>query len=282
MIGGGVEEGVVDLEAFEGFDASRFFVFLSHGDEGVGVDGVGVFDGGGGIVGGDDFGVWAEVCDLLNGKGVDGEVGWGGDGESHGEFGAESCEAERHVVAIADEGKFAAGEVLAELVLQGECVGECLAGVRGVGECVDDGDGCVLCHLDEFFMLEDARHDAVDHAVEYASDIGDGFACAESNFGVLEDDGVTAEFVHGLFEADACAQAGFFKDHGERTVGENIDGLTFVALRTQLGGGVEDMVKPIGGVVGDVDEVCHVETCDVKNICCGIPRGILRGPGFSR
>ena len=190
----------------EGEEAVVGLAALAHGDPGVGVDCVGAL--GGGEVGGD------RECLVGAGGGVAGggedvarglEAGRGDDGHVHaGGCGGEE-EGVADVVAVADVGEACAVEG-ADVLADGEQIGEGLAGVLAVGEGIDDWDACVLGELFEDGVVEDAGDDAVDPALQVEGVVADGLALADALGGVLEVHAGGAEPAHADLEADAGSE----------------------------------------------------------------------------
>ena len=69
----------------------------------------------------------------------------------------------RHVVAVADP-RVAESLDVAELLPNGEQIGEHLARMYEVGEAIDDRDRCILPELLDVLVREGANHDSVDVA----------------------------------------------------------------------------------------------------------------------
>ena len=95
------------------------------------------------------------------------------------------------------------------MLLDGEHVGEGLAGVEHVAEGVDDGDSGVAGEVLDGLLGEGAGDDDVGPAIEIAGDVGDGLAAAD---GADVEDGVAAELLGSDFEGDAGAEGGFFEE----------------------------------------------------------------------
>ena len=178
-----------------------------------------------------------------------------GDAEFHAELGAGDHEGAGDVVAVADVGEGESAE-FAEMLLGGHEVGHGLAGVGVIGEAVDDGDGGVSGEFEELGVFEDAAHDAVAHAREHASDIGDALAFAQADFGGGDVESGAAEVGHGDLKADTRAQGGLFEDHGEGLAGEQrivTAGLAVLVLEANRF--VQDVAEGLRGGGGEGDEV---------------------------
>ena len=96
---------------------------------------------------------------------------------------------------------------VAEVLADGEQVGEHLAGVQQIGEAVDHGHVGVLRQLLDVLVREGADHDAVDVAREHARRVGDRLAAAELDVARREKQRVAAELVGADLERDARARA---------------------------------------------------------------------------
>src|SRR5580700_4524908 len=122
-----------------------------------------------------------------------------------------------NVISIAHVGKFESTKG-AESFLESEEIGERLAGMKFVGERVDDRDGGVGGHFFKDLLFVDARNDTVDPAIEIAGDIGDGFAGAERGGGlrVVEENYRTAHALDADVEGDARAEGRLFENQGNK------------------------------------------------------------------
>ncbi len=165
-----IEEGVVDLIIAEGVAAFDRFLLLAHAGPDVGIDGVGAIDGFGGVVGDEEGGSGdsGQAFRLPDDLGIWGVAGRAGEGEIHAEAGGGEHERLGHVVAIADEGELEALQD-AEAFADGLHVGEGLAGMIGVAEGVDDGNGGPVGEAFDGGLREDAGDDAIDPAIEVAA-----------------------------------------------------------------------------------------------------------------
>ena len=110
----------------------------------------------------------------------------------------------KDVVAIAQPSHLQAGQGLAMLD-HGEQIGHDLAGVRHVGEAVDDRHRGVGRHFLDLGVIVGAQHDAIDHPAEHPRGIGDGLAPAQLARTRIEDQHAPAQLPHGDVEADAGA-----------------------------------------------------------------------------
>ena len=103
----------------------------------------------------------------------------------------------------------------AEVLADGQHVGQGLAGVTVVAQTIDDRHRRPLRQLLDFLVRIHARHDALHHAGEHARNIGDAFAFAQADFLRSHHDGVPAQMVHANLERDARAQRGLLKEHAQ-------------------------------------------------------------------
>ena len=101
-----------------------------------------------------------------------------GDGEIRTQFGSNLHQRNGDIVAITDVGDVDTFD-LTKLFVNGHNVGECLARMAVITEPIDDRDGCPTSKFQHMFVFKDACHDAVNHAVQNAGDIGNGFALAK-------------------------------------------------------------------------------------------------------
>ena len=175
-----------------------------------------------------------------------------GDGDVHPHLRRAEHQRVGHVVAVADVGDLLSLQI-AEVLPRGEVVGHGLAGVREVGEAVDDGDARVLGEVGDGLVREGARHDAVDVAREDFRGVVDRLAAAELDVARGEEEGVAAELEHAGLERDARARRRLLEDHGQGLAAEGVA----VALRILLdvAGQLEDLPHVVGAVVVDLDEV---------------------------
>src|SRR5215472_4252279 len=120
-----------------------------------------------------------------------------------------------HIVAVAAPGDLAPGDGPA-MLLEGHHIGHQLAGMRPVGQAVDDRHRRMLGHLDQLLLLRRPQHDDVDIAREHARGIGHGLAAAELRAVALQDERLASHLAHAELEGDPGAGRGLLEDHGER------------------------------------------------------------------
>ncbi len=99
-------------------------------------------------------------------------------------------------------------------------VGDDLAGMREVGEAVDDRDGGVFRHFLDLGMIVGADHDRVDHAAEHARGVGDCLAAAELGGAGVEDQRRAAKLADRHVERHAGARRVLLEDHRQRATGQ--------------------------------------------------------------
>ncbi len=193
-----------------------------------------------------------------------------------------------NVVAVTDVGELQTFE-RAEFFFECEEIGERLTGMEFVGESVDDGNFRGGGHLVEDPLFVNASDDAVNPALEIASDIGDGFAFAEASLGVIKKNDVAGHALNSDLESDASTQRRFFEDERDK----------FSAQRVGITGGIgldvrRDREKfsrmrrtPFGSgeqIVCDKDWSCQSSCCHFFLLPhCGVsrvPRRFRRSHGF--
>ena len=121
----------------------------------------------------------------------------------------------QHVVEVAGPGDLAAADRTHPL-LESQDVGQHLAGMRLLGEAVDDRNGRVGRHFEHVVLAQNADDDRLDVARQHARGVGDGLAAAELHFRACQHDRLAAELAHGDIEGNARARGGPIEDHRER------------------------------------------------------------------
>jgi hypothetical protein len=137
---------------------------------------------------------------------------------------------------------------VAELLPDGQAVGEHLAGMLTVGHGVDHRTASCARHGDQVPMVAEPGHDAVDIAVEDAADVRRRLPLADLDLAVEERDGVPAEVPHGHLEGNPGAIARSLEDHGQVAAGQGAAG---IRARLQRGGHVQDLGDLGCGEIGD-------------------------------
>ncbi len=102
-----------------------------------------------------------------------------------------------------------------QLLLERHDVRHHLAGMRKLGEAVDDGDGRVVRKLAHHFVVEQADHHGVDIARDHARRVRDGFLARQLHFRAREHDGRAAKLAHADIEGDARARGLLVEDERE-------------------------------------------------------------------
>src|ERR1700730_17991584 len=100
---------------------------------------------------------------------------------------------------------------------------------------------------------EDARDDAVDHALEVFCHVGNGLAVAESCGGVIEEDGSAAEARDADLERDARAQRRLLENQGKEAAGE--PAAVTVRASLDIRGEMEELARLQGGQFHAGEEV---------------------------
>ena len=206
-------EGFVDLVGLEDGGAAGGLVLEAHGGADVGVDGVGAGDGldGVGVEGDAAAGLLGDLDGLVGDLEL-GREGLGGRDRAVGaELGGGEHERVADVVAVADVGEV---EALggAEALLEGEEVGEGLAGMLEVGERVDDRDARAGGHFGDGVVRVGAEDHDGHPALDVVGHVGEGFALAEGGLGLVDEDGVAAEGVDGGLEGEAGTERGLLEE----------------------------------------------------------------------
>jgi hypothetical protein len=156
-----------------------------------------------------------------------------------------------HVVAVADP-RHGLPAHLPQVLPHGEEVGQHLAGVRQVGEPVDDGDVGVGGQQLHVGVREGADHDAVHVAREHARGVGDGLAAPQLHVARGEEVRGAAQLRGPHLEGHAGARGRLHEQHGQRLAGQR-------ARRVGAGAHAlgERQQRPslTRGDVGEVEEV---------------------------
>ena len=116
-----------------------------------------------------------------------------------------------HVVARTRPHHRLAGDRSA-MLLEGHNVGHQLAGMRLVGEPVDDGNRRRFRQLDQALMPLRAQHDRVDITRQHARGVADGFAVPELQIAAAQHHRLAAHLAHADVERDARARRRFLED----------------------------------------------------------------------
>mmetsp|Transcript_17396 Transcript_17396/g.46963 ORF Transcript_17396/g.46963 Transcript_17396/m.46963 type:complete len:385 (+) Transcript_17396:89-1243(+) len=136
-----------------------------------------------------------------------------------------------------------------EHLLDGEGVGDDLAGVVEVGKAIDHGNLGVLGKLQEVCVAEEAGHDDVVVARQHAAHVLDSLARAQADL-IPKAERVAAEESHARLERHASATRGLCKYHGHRA-----------AVKGAIGRGAR-LDKGLD-LLGKIKDVAQLERCEV-------------------
>ena len=142
------------------------------------------------------------------------------------------------VVAVSQVHELLAAEA-SQLLLDGDHVGEGLAGMFQVVQSADDRDGGPLPELVHHLVVEGPVHDAVDEAAHDPGGVLDRLAVdTHLHLGLVDVQSVSPELGDGHVEGDPGAGAGLLEDHGE---GLSLEGVAVMAaLGLQFDGEVDE------------------------------------------
>ena len=118
----------------------------------------------------------------------------------------------RHVVSVANVGQLNFLQI-AEALLQGEVIGQRLAGMLQIAERVDHRNRRVLRHSRDRGMREGAQHDAVHPAFQIVRDVAQFFASVQAAVGLVDENGQTTETRHSGLEGDPRTQRRLLEEH---------------------------------------------------------------------
>ena len=118
-----------------------------------------------------------------------------------------------HVVPIAHIGDGEARE-LALVLSNRQSVCQALAGMKIIGERVDDGNACPLGDLDDLALLVGAQYDGIDKALEHERRVLHGLATTERRVVIAHDERVRPQTIGANLEARARAQTWLLHDDG--------------------------------------------------------------------
>ena len=162
----------------------------------------------------------------------------------------------QHVVVVARPGDLAAADRTA-LLLERHQVGQHLAGMRLLGEAVDDRNRRVRRHFPHVVLAEDSNDDRVDIARQHARGVGDGLAAPELHLGPGQHDRFAAELAHPDVERDAGAGRRPVEDHRQRLAGERTPGAlrALDPRRLHRRRGIEDAAKLAARKLEQIEEM---------------------------
>ena len=224
---------------------------LAHGHPDVGVQHVGPLGGLGGV--------------LFKG---DGGTGLGGDlltlghqlrvrlvllgcagGEMQAHLGAAHHQAVAHVVTGVAEVDEVDALQLAEVLPDGEEVGQDLGGVELVGQAVPHRHPGVVGQFLHDLLAVAAVLDAVKHAAQHPGGVGNGLLFADLAARRVQISHLHAQVVGSHFKAAAGAGGGLFKDQGNVLAMELVVGDAGLLFGLEVCGQVEQLFDLGGGIV---------------------------------
>jgi len=251
---GAVHQGGIDLERLEGGAPAVGLGLLPHAGPDVGIDGLGPGDGAGRVV----LHEQRQAREGLGEGGVEfdreGVALGAGQDELHAQQGRGDGQRAGDVVAVADEGQADPLQPAGRLA-EGQQVGHRLAGVRGVGEGVDDGDRGVPGQLLDGRVGVGPHGEGVDELADHAREIGHALPDPEAHVLAAEEDRVAAELRNGGLETDAGPHRRLLEDHPQRPAGQRRRPLPAAVRTLQLGGQVQEGPGLLGRRLEQVDEV---------------------------
>ena len=244
-----VHQLLVDLVGGEVVDALGPDLHrLAHGHPHVGVEHVGTLGSLGGVLlKGDGRGDGLAL-------GHEGRVrlvllgGAGGEVQAH--LGTAHHQAVAHVVAGVAEVDEVDALQLAEVLPDGEEVGQNLGGVELVGQAVPHGHPGVVGQVFHDLLAVAAVLDAVKHAAQHPGGVGDGLLLADLAARGVQVGHFHAQIVSGDLKAAAGAGGGLFKDQGDVLARQLVvvaDAGLFLGL--EVGGEVQQLLDLGRGVV---------------------------------
>src|SRR6267378_653279 len=144
------------------------------------------------------------------------------------------------------------GEI-AEVLVEGEEVGERLAGMFEFAQRIDDWNTGVGGHLFDHSMTEGAQHNNVDPTFEVVGDVVERLAGIEAAGRLVDEKCATAQAVHAGFECQAGAQGWLLEEHHHLLAGESAAEVRGPLL--EHGGEVKEREYFGGSKVVDGDEI---------------------------
>jgi hypothetical protein len=160
-------------------------------------------------------------------------------------------EALRNVVAVAGPGDDLAGD-RAAMLLESHHVGHDLAGMRDIGQAVDDGHRRVLGQLADLTDVVGAQHDRVDVARQHAGGVLGRLAAAHLHVLRGQHDGVAAHLADPDLEGDAGAGRGLLEDQRD---GPAVERTPRDAAALRLAAELEHAPQRRGVMVHDLEEM---------------------------
>ena len=138
---------------------------------------------------------------------------------------------------------------LAEVLPDGEEVGQDLGGVELVGQAVPHRHPGVVGQVLHDLLAVAAVLDAVKHAAQHPGGVGDGLLFADLAARRVQISHLHAQVVGGHFKAAAGAGGGLFKDQGNVLAVELVVGDAGLLFGLEVCGQVEQLFDLGGGIV---------------------------------
>ena len=143
---------------------------------------------------------------------------------------------------------------MAELLPDGEHIGQHLGGMEVVGQAVPHGHAGVLGQILHHALLEAAVLDAVVHAAQDLGGVGQGFLLAHLAGAGIQEGHAHAQVAGAYLEGAACPGGGLLKQQHDLLAAQPFV-LHAGGLQTlELGGQVDEVVDLVGGVVQKSEE----------------------------
>ena len=145
---------------------------------------------------------------------------------------------------------------------QRQQIGDDLAGVRAIGEAVDDGDMRMMRQLLGLGVIVRADHDRIHHAAQHARGVGNAFPSPQLAGTGIEDQGRTAQLAHADVETHSRARRCFFEDHPQHMASQRSVGVSLALGPSGACSLPVDRVADhgrdrIAARIGQVEEVPH-------------------------
>ena len=263
--GGGLGVGhqlLVDLVVLQQRNAlGPDLVGLAHGDPDVGVDHVGVGAAFLHVLGQTD-GAAVLSGDLLAGRNqalLRPQLLGAAGGEVHAQLGGDHHQRVGHVVpGVAHEGEVLALDG-AEVLLDGEDVGQHLGGVELVGQAVPNGNAGVLGQIVHDGLVKAAVLNAVVDAAQDTGGIRDGFLLAHLGAAGIQIGHTAAQIHAGHLKGAAGTGRGLLEQQNDVLAGQVAMGLTGHLLALEFTAEVQQIADLLGGVVQQLQEIASSE-----------------------
>ena len=164
-------------------------------------------------------------------------------------LGAAHHQAVAHVVTGVAEVDEVDALQLAEVLPDGEEVGQNLGGVELVGQAVPHRHPGVVGQVLHDLLTVATVLDAVKHAAQHPGGVGDGLLFADLAARRVQIRHLHAQVVGGHFKAAAGAGGGLFKDQGNVLAVEPVVGDAGLLFGLEVCGQVEQLFDLGGGIV---------------------------------